>query len=178
MLKLHSFRFRIAFGEPWSRQCGDVYVLEGASSLPTSSRPTAQPCARVENICPRVQEYTNQTACVGFQLDIHSSEKTARICQPTEEDLIVPTTDSVDLRTILSPNLGNQISSKRLSRNDRMSLAKIMVSSVRQLHTTDWLMETWSEKDIVFIRDPSRFEFDARKPYLAHRFDSSLSTQR
>ena len=40
----------------------------------------------------------------------------------------------------------------KLSRAERFSIAALLASSILQLHTTPWLVEKWSKKDIVFFK--------------------------
>jgi hypothetical protein len=74
----------------------------------------------------------------------------------------------VSLENILSQK--DQLN-RPFTRSDRLHLAVTLASSVLQLHQTPWLDESWSKKDIFFIRRGDQVFYE--HPFVCRRFSAN-----
>ncbi|KAL8931097.1 MAG: hypothetical protein Q9208_000200 [Pyrenodesmia sp. 3 TL-2023] len=106
-----------------------------------------------------------------------SRYEVARVCRYNSSDLVSSTFHDLlleqgqnpsQLGTISSPTGATMLNnSPRLTRKARLELATILASTVLQLHTTPWLRNDWSGKDIRICKG------SRDHPYISHVFSKS-----
>lgn len=83
-------------------------------------------------------------------------------------DTIPEQHDIISLHSLLTTQ------SPPLTRKERLSIAVTLSSSLLQLHTTPWIGEGWSKRDIIFLRSKNgpRKTILAEQPYITRHFYS------
>jgi len=76
---------------------------------------------------------------------INTTKKKYRVWCPSEDSLFALPSEVTTLDALLSQ-------SESIEKPDRLLIGFKLALSVLQLHTTDWLSESWGKKDILFMK--------------------------
>jgi hypothetical protein len=133
-------------------------------STSTSSR------LEIKDLCSTLCSLSPHSECLGFLLDNLQKHHELHTIKDNSENS-TQKWDLVSLETLLTSR-----NEARLSRYQRYKLASILASSVLQLQTTPWLIETLSKKNIFFYRH--EHEVLIEDPYICSSFSSRKNSPR
>jgi hypothetical protein len=122
----------------------------------------------IDDVCAAAHVVQVDGHCHGLYLD---GDGKLRGVFPVKQDIYHTSNDTVTLSELLSLPKKPGIFKKKLSRRERYILAVELTSSLLQLHSTPWLDEFWSKRDIYFFQSPSTGAAIVNQPYLSHTFD-------
>ncbi|KAL2049168.1 hypothetical protein ABVK25_010597 [Lepraria finkii] len=141
--------------------------------------------AEVNDICEAISTAQAHMHCLGFILDEHQKLRGTYQALRAWDNSSPTSREVVSLEVLLTRKLQSAVPSTkddahRLTKKERLILAVNLASSLLQLHTTPWLNERWTKKDIVFLkRDTSAAiktqsrpprPFNATEPFVSHAF--------
>lgn len=136
-------------------------------------------CDRIKNLCACLQDsYTslepNATTCVGFISGAPISP--ARYCIG---DVLSDQCQMLSLHDILSSRQRHTRFPLHFYERDRLKLAIIFASSLLTFHSTPWLADMWTARDILFRPNAGDLD-DASvvQPYVAQSFPPPKVTTR
>ncbi|KAF8247167.1 hypothetical protein K440DRAFT_661567 [Wilcoxina mikolae CBS 423.85] len=125
-----------------------------ADETQPSPTPPAEATNQIGNLCATIKQATTHAAASSPSgsstpyptvLDDVSSGFSHRIKRPPEDEVITSST-LVSLRELLVPEL--------LEEKVRLKLGVQLASAMMQLHTSEWLAESWGKNDIFFLQKP------------------------
>ena len=103
------------------------------------------------DLCTAMEE--KEPKCLGFLLDKRKRRYVFHsVHQP--QKAIIPH-ETISLESLLSRKPWDKSAATErltLSRHERVFVAVALASSLLQIHTTPWLGETWSKRDVYFLR--------------------------
>ena len=170
------FPFRSAKSRKQTRfEVGKLPSISVSSSNLNS--PDEKKLQEVDDICATIHNWTLPRNEFPYLLD---EQKRKHVLYPID-DHNPPShaVETVTLEKLLKHQADNgqpvlAESCDTLTRQQRFTIAAILASSFLQLHSTPWLADSWSKKDITFIRasDGSRRPL-IEYPYISQSFISS-----
>ena len=143
---------------------------------PSATRLPAQEDLHAEifDLCSALNSETGAGRCLGY---LCSQGRHKLGLYPLASPSISREGDeTISLEYLLRDHSEGNEDHLKLSRAERFSIAALLASSLLQLHTTPWLVEKWSKRDIVFFR---RSETDPRpviqQPFICRELNLSTS---
>lgn len=109
----------------------------------------------IVDLCSALQQSQAEAPLRGYLRG--AQQQRLEFCRVETFQVMSATQEFVSLETLLSGNhtetsSRSTITGIKLSRRERYKLAVTLASSLLQLHTTPWLGNKWSKKDIHFLR--------------------------
>jgi hypothetical protein len=147
-------------------------------NLPMSSDPATD---QVHNICTCITQAAENDRPLKLYL---SDQGTLRSCHVALNGATVPgyanpAVSFVTLERILCEASDLRDLSKRWNLHQRMILAYRLASSLLQYHSTPWLAQSWSKKEICFLRSGPPHQapnaatvFELDHPFISHLFSN------
>ena len=150
---------------------GDKWV-DAAVKLRTHQHAS---CLEIDNLCEKLQTEASSPAprnCMGF---LSANPPNSSMCYCVD---IAPTVQErrqiITLHQLLCST--QQYSRFPFFERDRLQLAIILSSSLLQLHSTPWLQDLWTTKDIVFRLCCGDLDGEAVvQPYVSQTFPGATS---
>ncbi|KAH0545416.1 hypothetical protein FGG08_000557 [Glutinoglossum americanum] len=136
--------------------------------------------AEIVDLCSTIQEAQMGKPHLGFLSD--SQNRRFTFAQVKESREVLDSWELVSLESLLlrhgnASGLSDTGERMALSRLERLAVAVTLASSLLLLHTTPWLSERWSKRDILFLRanegssGPVIFE----RPYVSRDATSTMT---
>ena len=124
------------------------------ATLSSPSSYEEQHVPRIVNLCDAIGQAQEENRCLGFLLDQKERRYTLL---PVKQPAVHPSKlEMVTLEDLLqdsrAANDGGVRLTHVLSKRDRIYIATLLSISLLQLHSTPWLVGTWTKKNIFFTR--------------------------
>lgn len=168
----------LALGSPWELHQCDIFVSDKEDRLPSDIAPLTKSPELMKLICETLENYTlaSPSSHGHFSLHLHTGVSDTLKGVYTAPCLQNPcqfTSGNAhfSLAEILQVQRSGQL--RKMSRNERVSLAVTISSSMLQLLTTEWLAKPWPKDQILIPvdRQPNgNTSYDVERPYLVHHF--------
>lgn len=119
----------------------------------------------IHDLCNTIRALVAVNECFGFLVDGKSKKHQLFA---TDRSEIIKSKYLVSLDEVLNWD------ARLFSRRQRMTVATVLTSSLLELSQTLWLAQSWSRRDIYFVRPNDGSEIIFHQPYIIQDFKSSL----